>query len=160
MISDSVSNAIEIRTQKGKTLLHLQEGGYAISNGLLSISVSAELSDEDRENDDIWPEYGAIAIESASLTKQLEEGDVFECHGGMDNNDDDVTPRAHGYFGFHVEDIKLRWTVISVLHDVCRFQLEAIHDDPDYYDEREKPSPTTGDFLLKKCEVEELWMPC
>ena len=149
---------LSVRHGERPVQMKMTEGGYAIQDDRITISVSAEV-DEETADDDAYPHHGCICIEGAPLDGALKEGDVFEHTGGMMENDYDELPRAHGYFGFHVEEIRVKWTVLSVSDDVCRFALEAFHDDVDYYDERAKPHPSTGTFDLPRSAEDDLWVP-
>jgi len=152
-------NILKINGQDGAVSLMLEEGGYAITDGRISISVSAEATAEDQENEDLYPTYGCICLEGFPLDGEIAIGDTYEHSGGMHVDDPDAKTKAHGYFGFHVEEIKVKWIVLDIECEVIKFQLEAIHDDPDYYDENAEITPTNGIFRLGKQDVSELWIP-
>ena len=144
--------------QKGPVPMALTEGGYAIEDGRITISISAVITDEALEQE-LFPEHGSICLEGAPIDGPLRDGQTFEHAGGMLENDYDALPRVHGYFGFHVQEIAVKWTVLQVSEEVCRFALEAVHDDVDYYDERAKPNPSKGVFDLRPTPLADLWIP-
>ena len=156
-------NTLVVHHQDGEALLHLKSGGFAITRSpwelwrrRITISISAEC---DWDDEDAYPAYGSICVDGAPLARDLRAGDLVEHSGGMDVNKVDSLTTAYGYFGFHVSRIRVRWTVLQVSGNFVRFQLEAFHDDVNYYDERAKPHPSNGIFELQRKSLGELWVP-
>ena len=152
-MSNLSDNTLVINHQDGPICLQLTNGGYAIYADRITISVSAETEE------DVHPQYGAICLEGFPLTHLPQAGDVFKHSGGMFVDDFKATTKSHGYFEFHVEEITVIWTVVSVSANSIRFCLEALHDDTDSYDENAMPTPTLGIFDLSPTPLSELWVP-
>jgi len=136
--------------------LPMSSGGYNIDNDKITISITAEQEIYDESS---YPSLCSICIESYPSGSKIVPGDVYEHLGGQLENEPDETPRSHGYIGYHRQEILLKWTVISISEDVCRFQVEANYDDPCNYYEEPKSKPAVGVFDLYLTPMEELWVP-
>ena len=151
-------NTLQIEHQDKKLSYRLTNGGYAFDEENISISVSTEAV-----NDEQHPRDACIALEQYPIAIPLKSGAVLECNGGRLNHFDHelnhVLTKGHGYFGFHAEEIFMRWSVISIGWKYLTVGLEATHDDVNYYDEHAKRTPTRGMFRLEKKQVSELWFP-
>jgi hypothetical protein len=131
-----------------------KQGGYCIADGAITIAVETQATKDEQD-----PDCAFITLERYPLKTPIAAGDIFQCKGGMADNVDGIFPRAYGYFTFHAEEISVYWTVRSVEADVLVFELEAEHDDVNYYDDRSKRTPTRGLFKLAPQPISELWIP-
>jgi hypothetical protein len=143
-----------IAHQDGDLRYRLKRGGYCLVADTISISVETQATKADQ-----FPDCADIALERHPCQAPLRRGAVFQCKGGMSDNQQDDSAKAHGYFTFHAEKISVQWTVQAVERNAVVFSLEATHDDVNYYDRRAKRTPTRGLFRLTRKPRSRLWIP-
>ena len=146
------TNALTIGHQDGDVVCRLTAGGYHLADGLITISVETESSAE-------HPRLALFCLTRHPARAPLRPGDVFSAEGGMDRHDDEQRPTSYAYFEFHADKVTTRWTVQAVTGDAVDFELEATHDDVNYYDARAKRTPTRGRFRLSPRDASQLWVP-
>ena len=150
-------NTLTIAHQSGPLKFKFERGGYFIRDGLLTISIQTEAIDDEQS-----PRCAHFCLENAPLKHELRVGDKFRCKGGMFaelEEEETDGPKASAYFEFHAEEIDLTFTVQEIGKTTIQFALKAKHDDVDCYDDRAKPSATTGLFELRKKKRDQLWIP-
>lgn len=142
-------NKLIIAHQDGNLEFLYETGGYRIENGVITISVSTEAAPEVE-----FPACALFCLEH-TISGPLKVGDKFE--GSNQNLSERL--RAYAYFGFHVEQVSIKWEVLAIDGDKVTFSLTSEHDDVDYYDSRAKRTPTSGVFELSPKSRHELWCP-
>lgn len=146
-------DTLTIRHQDGDLTYRLKHGGYAIHEGLITVSVETIPTIEDQS-----PECALFSLVDALVSGELREGMTLQARSvGAEPTEGTGVPNA--YFSFHAEKVAIRWTVREVLSDRVIFGLDAEHDDVNYYDQRARPTITTGLFALPRRSRDELWVP-
>lgn len=146
-------DALTIHHQDGDLTYRLKFGGYAMHDGAITVSVETIAILEDQ-----FPDCAFIALIDASLSGDLREGMVLQARStGGEPVERTGIPNA--YFTFHAVEVTIRWTVREVRSDRVVFGLDAEHDDVVYYDQRARPTITTGLFALSRRSRDELWAP-
>jgi hypothetical protein len=155
-------NTLTIKNQNKNMVYMMSEGGYAIENGLLTVSIQTE-----KINEDDYPDCAYLCITNIPISAVISPGNIFQAESPSDGLKEDETliengrlsPAAYGYFGFHSESIAIKVSIKECIDDSLIIEIEADHDDVDYYDERAHRSSTFGKFKVDKCSREKLWVP-
>lgn len=143
-------NQLTLKHQDGTSILALTDGGYAIENDGLAISIRTESEDA---------QYAHFCIHNIPIDRYPVEGDVFQ----TDISEfEEIRPGVvvnHAYFGFHAEEVASKWTVLEAGEDTLHVSLEATHDDINYGGDQAKPCTSVGVFTLRRRPLADLWIP-
>ena len=146
-------NTLTIQHQDGDLVYRLDRGGYAVEEGTITISVETLPVEEDQ-----FPERALFSLVDAPIDGALRMGMSFHARS-ISGDPTEGAGDANAYFSSHADDVTLRWTVREATPDHAVFELECVHDDVDYYDERARPTTTTGLFRLAHHSRDQLWAP-
>lgn len=155
MIKELALDTLVIRHQDKDLFYRLQEGGYSLGDGSITISVDCRATGEG----DPFPPVAMLCLENHLITSPPKVGDVYTCRGGMLVNSDDVDQRAWGYFTFHVDQISQRWSIVEIEGDALVLELEASHDDVNYHGDQARETTTLGRFRLTPRPKAAMWIP-
>jgi|14_taG_2_1085336.scaffolds.fasta_scaffold00001_587 hypothetical protein len=135
--------------QDGELRYKFEEGGFAIVDSKLYVSIETKAIDEDT-----YPDRFLFAIEGLLLKNGLEN-----THFEISINPNYEPPNVHVYTTYHADQVTANVKLTVLTNSQIEIEIDIKTEDVIYYNEKAKPNFFKGNVILPKKDLEELWIP-
>jgi hypothetical protein len=104
-----------------------------------------------------WMSSPSFCLVDVPLDGPLRAGATLTFDGSDEDADDG--PRSFAYAGEHTNPRDVQIKVLGATGDEMLADIAWSQSDPDYYDERAKPTRVEGRCTLKRGPVDQMWIP-
>lgn len=149
MVGIKDQSVFVLKHQGGDIKYTFEQGGYAIQNSKLYLSIRTIAVD-----DKAFPNCYLLAVDGQPIDAPLVSTTIK-----MANNLNNTLPNVYVYTTFHAREIAAEIQLSLRPESEIEVAINIITEDVNYYNDKAKPNAFIGSVKLNKKDISELWMP-